>query len=206
MDMGKVPERRVPSTTAAVDGGRYPLDTVGRAKAEWVWRELWTQARTEGCSDEVLRLAAIVGVVRASGAGGLAPLRRAEVLATRCGAYRPRARKLLVVRSKWKSLHTVDVADDLHVVLAAWLKRRAALVAEHIGGGAVEALFVTVHHTKRSGGVIKQVGLPLDAPGLLWSWKRWATGQNVRHAGELGWEALPMRFEQVRRAWWQPSE
>ncbi|MGW8333021.1 hypothetical protein ACWGLE_34595 [Streptomyces sp. NPDC055897] len=134
MEVVQVPERGVRFQTAAAEGGRYPLDTVGWEKAEWVWRELWTRARTEGCSDELLRLAAVVGVVRASAAGGLAPLRRAEVLATPCDAYRLRARKLLVVRSKWKSLHAVDVADDLHVVLAAWLKRRAVLVAEHIEG------------------------------------------------------------------------
>ncbi|MFC7304685.1 tyrosine-type recombinase/integrase [Streptomyces monticola] len=171
---------------------------MAQAQAEWVWSTLWSAATAADAPDELVRLAAMVGIVRVSRA------RRAEVLALTTGSYRPRARRLTVARTKWGRIHTVPVDDDLHAVLRKWMRVRGRLVEAHVEGGAVDALFVTVHHTMwrgARGAVTKQVGLPLDEQGLLLSWKRWAARTNAEQAGRYGWVPLPTRFEQVRRAW-----
>ncbi|MEV3855543.1 hypothetical protein AB0J38_14585 [Streptomyces sp. NPDC050095] len=174
---------------------------VSSARAEWVWREVWSQAVSEGSPDDVVRLAVMVGAVRVTLA------RRAELCRVRLSDHRPVSRKLTVRRTKFQQIHTVDVDDDLHRVLTDWRARRKRLVGE-LEGADHGRMFVTCHHTMWrgvEGRVTKQVGLPLAEPGVLWAWKRWAAKTNAEHAGELGWEPLPSRFEQIRQAWRRTS-
>ncbi|MDQ8704898.1 hypothetical protein RCO28_20725 [Streptomyces sp. LHD-70] len=148
----------------------------------------------DDASAEIVRLAAVVGIVRVTRA------RRGEVLAMTVASFHPRRRQVTVRRGKFEQLFTAPVDDDLHAVLARWVRVRGRLIAENVEGGAVNALFVTCHHTVWRGR-FKQVGLPLEPRGLDASWRRWAARTNAQQVGAYGWEPLPARFEQVRRAW-----
>lgn len=169
-------------------------------QAERVWQALWVQAVAEDAPDDVVRLALMVGVVRATGA------RRAELTRMSVGDVRPHKRELTVRRTKFRQLVTVPIDDDLKRVVDEWAKRRRRLVKE-LAGGEHDALFVTCHHTMWrgvAGMVTKQVGLPLSAQGVLLAWRRWAQRMNIENAGRPGWGPLPHRFEQIRGAWLRP--
>ncbi|WP_428950910.1 tyrosine-type recombinase/integrase [Streptomyces sp. cg35] len=166
-------------------------------RSEWVWREVWSQATAEDAPDDVVRLAAMVGIVRATRA------RRGELVRMQLSDHAPVRRKLMVRVTKFQQVTTVDVDDDLHRVLGEWRTRRRRLVAE-LEGAPHDAMFVTCHHTMWrgvEGQVTKQVGLPLSEQGLLLGWRRWAQRTNAERAGAFGWEPLPTRFESIRGGW-----
>ncbi|MFI8792942.1 tyrosine-type recombinase/integrase [Streptomyces sp. NPDC055105] len=165
-----------------------------------MWQTLWMQAVAEDAPDDVVRLATMVGIVRATGA------RRAELTRMTLGDVKPRKGEVMVRRTKFRQITTKPMDEDLHRVVREWGKRRRKLLKE-LAGGEHDALFVTCHHTMWrgvSGMVTKQVGLPLSEQGVLLAWRRWAQRMNIENAGRPGWEPLPHRFEEIRQAWMRP--
>ncbi|HZG03633.1 MAG TPA: tyrosine-type recombinase/integrase [Streptomyces sp.] len=177
--------------SGTTDRGRYPRPTVSLEEAEWVWRTLATQAMEEGAKPETVRLAAVVGLARATGAR-YGDLLRCTVRSLDLGAGRVDVEhgKHRVARG-----HGLDAGTVL--VLRRWLDVRAELCAE-LEGSPPEALLLTVHHT-HDNGVTVAAGLPITRQGLVLSWRRFVHRVNAAHAGRR--PPLPTRFEQLRRAW-----
>jgi len=177
--------------SGTTDRGRYPRPTVSLEEAEWVWRTLATQAMEEGAKPETVRLAAVVGLARATGAR-YGDLLRCTVRSLDLGAGRVDVEhgKHRVARG-----HGLDAGTVL--VLRRWLDVRADLCAE-LEGSPPEALLLTVHHT-HDNGVTVAAGLPITRQGLVLSWRRFVYRVNAAHAGRR--PPLPTRFEQLRRAW-----
>lgn len=180
---------------------RYPRPPVGQQQAERVWRLLADEAAHDPADPEVVRLACAAVLARAARArhGELAGLLLSG-LNLRHGTLRllrfPQRR---TVSPPVLELHYLD--DPAIAVCRRWLKVRRGLVAANVTGGDVQHVFVTVRASTTRDGATKPPGLPIHVNGLLTSWGRQMHRLNVRHAGEDGWEPLPTRFEQYRRAW-----
>lgn len=165
-----------------------------------MWRILADASGHEPAEPEMVRLACAAALARRAQArnGELAGLLLSG-LNTRTGTVRliryPQRRSVSPPKVE---LHTLD--DDELIVVKRWLKVRRTLVAG-LDGGQVQHVFVTVHASTRPDGTTKPVGLPIHVNGLLTSWHRLTVRLNDQHAGSHGWEPLPTRFEQYRRAW-----
>ncbi|MEU1135195.1 hypothetical protein ABZ383_35975 [Streptomyces sp. NPDC005900] len=83
--------------------------------------------------------------------------------------------------------------EGTRVALRRWLRRRAELV-EPVEGGK-SALWVTVRATK-----VGPPGVSILPQGLGQSFMRGMSALNVVMAGAHGWEPMPTRLEQLRRA------
>jgi integrase len=178
--------------------GRYPRPPVSLEEAEWVWRELSTEAMRPGAKPEAVRLAVITGLVRATGAryGDLLRVRVEDI-----DLGLPRARtsegSVLVRHGKHRTPRRHLLPAELVVLLKHWMVVREELAAE-LEGSVPRALLLTVHHTHDNGTTVAS-GLPITRQGLVLSWRRFVHRTNARY-GALR-PPLPTRFEQVRRAW-----
>lgn len=198
----------LPSTddSAAVgEVGRYPRPTVSLDEAEWVWRQLSVEALRPDGKPEIVRLAVIAGLTRATGAryGDLLRV-RAEDLdlgsdgTGRVGGARPTGEgRVLVRHGKHRTLRRHRVPGEVVIVLRHWMVVRTELAAE-LEGSVPRALLLTVHHTHDNGTTVSS-GLPITRQGLVLSWRRFVHRTNARYGATR--PPLPTRFEQVRRAW-----
>jgi integrase len=171
---------------------------VSLEEAEWVWRELATEAMRPGAKPEAVRLAVITGLVRATGAR-YGDLLRVRVEDLDLGPARARATEgsVLVRHGKHRTPRRHLLPADLVVLLKHWMTVREELASE-LEGSVPRALLLTVHHTHDNGTTVAS-GLPISRQGLVLSWRRFVHRTNARY-GALR-PPLPTRFEQVRRAW-----
>ena len=182
--------------------GRYPRPPVTLDEAEWIWRELSVEALRPGAKPEVVRLAVVAGLTRATGAryGDLLRVRVEDVRLGPAGA-RAGEGSVLVRHGKHRTLRQHRVPPEAVLVLRHWMVVREELAAE-LEGSVPRALLLTVHHT-HDNGVTVSSGLPITRQGLVLSWRRFVHRTNAGY-GALR-TPLPTRFEQVRRAWTDAS-
>ncbi|MCK0115416.1 hypothetical protein MWU57_00065 [Isoptericola sp. S6320L] len=187
---------------------RYPRPTVSLDEAEWVWRQLSVEALRPDGKPEIVRLAVIAGLTRATGAryGDLLRVRAEDLdLGPDDGAGRgrvggvraPGEGRVLVRHGKHRTLRRHRVPGEVVVVLRHWMVVRTELAAE-LEGSVPRALLLTVHHTHDNGTTVSS-GLPITRQGLVLSWRRFVHRTNARYGATR--PPLPTRFEQVRRAW-----
>jgi integrase len=178
---------------------RYPRPTVTLDEAEWVWRELSTQALATDTKPEVVRLAVIVGLTRATGAR-YGDLLRCTVDAIAMPSPGPRAGEgtAVVEHGKHRTARRHRLGPEVILVLDRWAVVRAELCAE-LQGSPPRALLLTVHHTHDNGTTVS-CGLPITKQGLVLSWRRYAHRTNAQFGATR--RPLPTRFEQIRRAWY----
>ena len=193
----------VPPPALAGEPGRYPRPPVTLEEAEWVWRELSTEAMRPGAKPEAARLAVITGLVRATGSR-YGDLLRVRVEDIDLGPALAKATEgsVLVRHGKHRTPRRHLLPADLVVLLKHWMVVREELAAE-LEGSVPRALLLTVHHTHDNGTTVAS-GLPITRQGLVLSWRRFVHRTNARY-GALR-PPLPTRFEQVRRAWLDASE
>ncbi|MBA8808094.1 tyrosine-type recombinase/integrase [Promicromonospora sukumoe] len=191
------PDATSPSARAG-EPGRYPRPPVTLEEAEWVWRELTTEAMRPGAKPEAARLAVITGLVRATGSR-YGDLLRVRVEDIDLGPARAKSTEgtVLVRHGKHRTPRRHLLPADLVVLLKHWMVVREELAAE-LEGSVPRALLLTVHHTHDNGTTVVS-GLPITRQGLVLSWRRFVHRTNARY-GALR-PPLPTRFEQVRRAW-----
>ncbi|WP_051432652.1 tyrosine-type recombinase/integrase [Promicromonospora kroppenstedtii] len=184
--------------TRTGEPGRYPRPPVSLEEAEWVWREMATEAMRPGAKPEAVRLAVITGLVRATGSR-YGDLLRVRVEDIDLGPARAKVTEgsVLVRHGKHRTPHRHLLPADLVVLLKHWMVVREELAAE-LEGSVPRALLLTVHHTHDNGTTVAS-GLPITRQGLVLSWRRFVHRTNARY-GALR-PPLPTRFEQVRRAW-----
>lgn len=182
---------------------RYPRPAVSLEEAEWVWRELATEAMRPDAKPEAVRLAVITGLVRATGAR-YGDLLRVRVEDIDLGPARARTSEgsVLVRHGKHRTPRRHLLAAEVVVLLRHWMTVREELAAE-LEGSVPRALLLTVHHTHDNGTTVSS-GLPITRQGLVLSWRRFVHRTNARY-GALR-PPLPTRFEQVRRAWVEASQ
>lgn len=179
-------------------------EPVPTERAETVWRALADAAMCEGADPELVRVAAVLTLARAScgraRVGELAGLhvedidRRAGVLVmthTRPGRGMGRP-----YRSR-----PYPLDDGALVMLGRWLRVRQDLVDALEHGRHVGNAFVTVKPATRPDGSLYPAGMPIHADGLKTSYRRAVARLNAQRAGSYGWSPVPSRFEQLRRAW-----
>ncbi|MEV8093261.1 site-specific integrase [Kitasatospora sp. NPDC085879] len=155
-----------------------------------------------GRSEARSRILAIIGTVLDTGcrAGELCHLRVGDVDA---GRGRIRVTRL----PQHRNLHaepvteTVALSPQTQAAMRHWLTVRSRLVVRDAAKPAgrknetTDALWVSVSPSGRS-----RPGLPLHFRGLARAYVREIQGLNLDMAGEPGWEPLPERMEQLRRA------
>ncbi len=186
----------------AKTAGRYPRPTVTLAEAEWVWRTLATEAMTEAAKPEIVRLAVIAGLTRATGAR-YSDLLRCTADAIDLGPAGARAGegRVVLTHGKHRVVREHVLSASVVVVLRRWMAVRDELAAD-LEGSVPRALLLTVHHTHDNGVTISS-GLPITKQGLVLSWRRFVHRTNARYGAVRA--PLPTRFEQVRRAWVEAS-
>ena len=192
-----------PDVPAGALAPRYPRPPVTRDEAEWVWRELSVGAMHASTKPELVRLAVIVGLTRATGAR-YSDLLRCTVDALDLGPTGARAGEgsVVVQHGKHRTVREHRLEPGVVMVLRRWLDVREELCAE-LEGSVPRALLLTVHHT-HDNGVTVASGLPITKQGLVLSWRRFVQRTNARYGGVR--PPLPTRFEQVRRAWHADAE
>ncbi|QAY64737.1 hypothetical protein ET495_04570 [Xylanimonas allomyrinae] len=163
-----------------------------------MWRELGVEALRPGSKPEVVRLAVIAGLTRATGAryGDLLRVRAEDLDLGALGAHAGEG-SVVVRHGKHRTARIHRVPPEVVLVLRRWMEVRLELAAE-LEGSVPRALLLTVHHTHDNGTTVSS-GLPITRQGLVLSWRRFAMRTNARY-GALR-PPLPTRFEQVRRAW-----
>lgn len=183
---------------AATGPGRYPRPVVSLGEAEWVWRELGVEALRPGSKAEVVRLAVIAGLTRATGAryGDLLRVRAEDLDLGEESAHAGEG-SVVVRHGKHRTARVHRLPAEVVLVLRHWMSVRLDLAAE-LEGSVPRALLLTVHHTHDNGTTVSS-GLPITKQGLVLSWRRFVHRTNARY-GALR-PPLPTRFEQVRRAW-----
>jgi len=183
---------------SATGPGRYPRPAVTLEEAEWVWRHLGVEALRPGAKDEVVRLAVIAGLTRATGAryGDLLRVRAEDLDLGGFGAHVGEG-SVVVRHGKHRTARVHRIPPEVVLVLRHWMAVRLELAAD-LEGSVPRALLLTVHHTHDNGTTVSS-GLPITKQGLVLSWRRFVHRNNARY-GALR-PPLPTRFEQVRRAW-----
>jgi integrase len=161
------------------------------------------QADRPGQSPARIRLLALLGVVMDTGAraGELCRLEMKDIspdLTTVWITRRPQNRNLNAV----PQLEIVTISAPTRSALRAWLKARADLVA--LAEGNTKNLLVTVvaghTHAEDGSSVPRPPGMPLMPRGLARAYTRAIEDLNAEMVGEPGWEPMPPRMEQLRRA------
>ncbi|WP_225228274.1 site-specific integrase [Oerskovia rustica] len=177
---------------------RYPRPPVTRDEAEWVWRELSVGAMYASTKPEMVRLAVIVGLTRATGAR-YSDLLRCTVDSLDLGPTGAQAGEgsVVVQHGKHRTVRVHRLEPGAVMVLRRWMEVREELCSE-LEGSVPRALLLTVHHT-HDNGITVASGLPITKQGLVLSWRRFVQRTNARYGGVR--PPLPTRFEQVRRAW-----
>ncbi|MFD6175919.1 MULTISPECIES: hypothetical protein [unclassified Isoptericola] len=213
-DPGEIPETLTsadaPAGETTTAAARYPRPTVTLDEAEWVWRELSVEALRPGGKPEVVRLAVIAGLTRATGAryGDLLRVRAEDLdlgpdpaAASRRGrvggAREPGEGRVVLRHGKHRTVREHRLPPEVVLLLRHWMVVRTELAAE-LEGSVPRALLLTVHHTHDNGTTVSS-GLPITRQGLVLSWRRFVHRTNARYGAVRA--PLPTRFEQVRRAW-----
>lgn len=172
-------------------------------RAEAVWRRLVDAAMGEGCDPETVRVAAVVTLARASAGrariGPLAGLYADDVDLKRGWVTLTHTRPGRGGGAPYRQAY--PLGDGALVLLRRWHSVRDVLVAGLDNPASVLNVFVTVRPATRADGSLYPAGMPIHADGLITSYRRAAARLNAEHAGAYGWEPLPARFEQLRRAW-----
>ncbi|WP_407916729.1 site-specific integrase [Kitasatospora sp. NE20-6] len=160
------------------------------------------RAARPGRSEARSRILAIIGTVMDTGcrAGELCTmrvddveLRRGRIRVTRLPQHRdPRAEP---------AIETVALSGPTRAAMSHWLAVRSRLVVRDTakpdgpGNETTPALWVSVSPSGRS-----RPGMPLHFRGLARAYVREIRSLNADMAGEPGWEPMPERMEQLRRA------
>lgn len=151
-----------------------------------------------------VRLFAIVGVVLDTGA------RVGELCALRLDDLDPRRRTVRVTRRPQARSTSEAVVERVVLsagtgrALRAWLEVRDELVRPL--EGTAKALWVSIagNHAglpnAAGASVRRPPGMPLRPRGLQRAYARGVEEANLRLAGTPGWQPLPIRLEQLRRA------
>jgi integrase len=151
-----------------------------------------------------VRLFAIVGVVLDTGArvGELCAMRLEDVDARRRSVRvtrKPQARS-----TSEPTVERVALSAGTGRALRAWLEVREDMVRPLQGGA--KALWVSIagNHAgllnAEGGSVRRPPGMPLRPRGLQRAYVRGVQEANLALAGTPGWQPLPIRLEQLRRA------
>lgn len=190
----------VPERPAVPD----PKPTVGARQRSLLRRHLADQAERRGADPGRIRLLALIGVVLDTGAraGELCALRLddvAEDLTTVRLVRRPQARSVSPPVTE-----VLPLSPPARAALRRWLPVRRELVASV--QGTATALWVSVRGNHA--GVLDEAGRALSRPpgmplmprGLARAYTRTVVQLNDEMAGQPGWEPLPYRLEQLRRA------
>jgi integrase len=166
----------------------------------------WLEAAADhpGADPGRVRLFALVGVVLDTGAraGELCALKVADLspgLATVTVVRRPQARSVAPPTTEVHALNGVTQAALRH-----WLDVREDLIREV--QGTAKSLWVSVRGNHA--GVLdadgnarhRPPGMPLMPRGLARAYTRTVVQVNADMVGRPGWEPLPYRLEQLRRA------
>ncbi|WP_377268187.1 hypothetical protein [Peterkaempfera sp. SMS 1(5)a] len=181
-----------------------PRPTVDARRRSLLLRHLADGAGRHRADPGRLRLLALVGVVLDTGAraGELCALRLddlGEDLDQVRVVRHPQARSVSPPRTE-----VLPLSGGTRAALRQWLPARGGLVAA--AQGRVDALWVSVRgnhagvvdaegHARR-----RPPGMPLMPRGLARAYTRTVADLNVELAGSPGWEPLPRRLEQLRRA------
>jgi integrase len=154
--------------------------------------------------DGRIRLLAMIGVVLDTGA------RAGELCALQVGDLAEDLSSLRIVRRPQARSTTAPVVERVGLsgptrsALRHWLAVREGIVA-HVQGGK-KALWVSVRANHagvldESGGArLRPPGMPLQPRGLARAYTRAVAELNVDMAGQPGWQPMPYRLEQLRRA------
>jgi integrase len=151
-----------------------------------------------------VRLFAVIGVVLDTGSrvGELAALTMADLaddLSTVRIVRKPQARSVSEAVEE-----RVRLSDGARAALRGWLAVREELVRPL--NGTPKALWVSVspNHAGRlnaDGDALRRPpGMPLMPRGMQRAYTRAVVEANMQLAGSPGWQPLPYRFEQLRRA------
>ncbi|WP_461009957.1 tyrosine-type recombinase/integrase [Streptomyces capparidis] len=181
-----------------------PKPTVGARQRSLLRRHLADRAGHEGADAGRVRLLALIGVVLDTGArvGELCALRLDDLpgdLATVRVVRRPQARSVSPPVAE-----VLPLSGSTRTALRHWLAVREELV-EAVRGGRT-ALWVSVRSNHagvvgEDGRVLRRPpGMPLMPRGLARAYTRAVVRLNAEMAGRPGWEPLPYRLEQLRRA------
>ncbi|MFI6981354.1 hypothetical protein ACIBSV_22540 [Embleya sp. NPDC050154] len=165
---------------------------------------LTAHADRSGADAGRVRLFALIGVVLDTGA------RAGELCALRLTDLAPDERTVRIVRRpQARSVNpavteVLPLSGPTRAALARWLDVREELV-RHVQG-SVAAVWVSVRGNHagvpdRDGNSRRRpVGMPLMPRGLARAYTRTVVQLNVDMAGRPGWEPIPYRLEQLRRA------
>lgn len=182
-----------------------PRPTVDSRRRSLLLRHLADGAWRYGRADPGrLRLLALVGVVLDTGA------RAGELCALRLGDLGAELEEVRLVRHpQARSVNpprteVLPLSAPTRASLRRWLPVREQLVAA--AQGPVSALWVSVRGNHA--GVVdaegrtrrRPAGMPLMPRGLARAYTRTVADLNMELAGTPGWEPLPRRLEQLRRA------
>lgn len=181
-----------------------PRTTVGARSRSLLHGWLGAAADHPGADPGRVRLFALVGVVLDTGAraGELCALRTADVaedLGRLTVVRRPQARSVAPPVTEHHRL-----SAPTRSALKHWLDVREDLVREV--QGTAKALWVSVrgNHAGVLDGdghaQLRPPGMPLMPRGLARAYTRAVVQVNADMAGQHGWEPLPYRLEQLRRA------
>lgn len=181
-----------------------PKPTVGARQRSLLHRHLADQAERRGADPGRIRLLALIGVVLDTGAraGELCALHVGDLaadLSTVTVVRRPQARSVSAPVTE-----VLPVSGPSRAALRRWLPVREGLIASV--QGTATALWVSVRGNHA--GVLDEAGralrrppgMPLMPRGLARAYTRTVVRLNGEMAGQPGWEPLPYRLEQLRRA------
>jgi integrase len=185
--------------------GLPPLrDTVDGPSRDQLRQYLASRVRPTGPPGRT-RLLAMIGVVLDSGArvGEMCAMTLpdlADDLATLRVERHPQARSVAPAETD-----IIRLGAGTRRALRDWLEVRSGITAP-LHGGAVHALWVSVraNHAGVPGAtgmpVTRPPGMPLRPRGLQRAYTRAVAEANSDLVGSPGWQPLPRRFEQLRRA------
>lgn len=148
-----------------------------------------------------VRLLAVVGVVLDTGA------RVGEMCAMTVTDLGPQLATLRVRRNPQartrapQETHVIALTAGTRTALRDWLDVRAQLIAPL--QGSADALWVSVranHMGMPDTAVPRPPGMPLRPRGMQRAYSQAVTEANAALTGTPGWQPLPHRFEQLRRA------
>lgn len=181
-----------------------PKPVVGARQRSLLHHHLAEQAERSGADPGRIRLLALIGVVLDTGA------RAGELCALHVGDLSPDLSSVTVVRRPQARSVSPPVTEVLplsgpsRAALRRWLPVRQQLVVSV--RGTATALWVSVRGNHA--GVLDEAGrslrrppgMPLMPRGLARAYTRTVVRLNTEMAGQPGWEPLPYRLEQLRRA------
>jgi hypothetical protein len=164
---------------------------------------LENQVGRRGQTPSRIRLLAVLGIVMDTGA------RSGELCGLRITDFEPDLSHVRLTRlpqhrntSLEPQVETIELSAPTRAAVNAWLPVRADLIGQ--AEGTTTRLLVSVKGgftTTEDGAVLRRPpGVPLMFRGLARSYERAVADLNDEMAGQPGWEPMPARMEQLRRA------